>query len=137
MKRVKSSSLNQKLLDAIKKANGRFSEEAKKRYSKKDYYHSDHFDDVPNRGGRYVDEIHIDDPIIGKHPNYANNFSEWFNRYGDPFRHVNCRCTLEYEAEHESLLTMLGWSGIWNDLNTVQKMIVFRFVYKIENAEII
>jgi hypothetical protein len=49
----------------------------------------------------------------------------------------------EYHSYHaekihpQSLLTLDGWTGIWNQLNTVQKIKVFRFVYKVENAEII
>jgi hypothetical protein len=45
-----------------------------------------------------------------------------------------------YRAEKihpQSLLTLYGWTGIWNSLNTVQKMKVFRFVYKVENAALI
>jgi hypothetical protein len=45
-----------------------------------------------------------------------------------------------YRAEKihpASLLKLYGWTGIWNSLNTIQKIRVFRFVYKVENSEII
>jgi len=151
MKRIKSGSLNQKLLDAIKKAGGIYAEEAKKRYTKgetKNRYRSDPFVSSPehhapfNTGGyvhgRTADELHIDDPIDHFHTSgFKSSFYEWFTMYGNPYGHFTDK-TYKAEKRHsQSLLTMYGWTGIWNSLNTVQKIKVFRSVYNAENASII
>jgi hypothetical protein len=161
MKRVKSGSLNQKLLDTIKKAGGKFSEEAKKKYAKgntpNSYYHSDHFDNATHTGGiwnhmnmnnscngKNANEIHIDDLIRGKHPWQGTCMDDNGWIYIDADWAKDNKEDIDpdkfYHAEKihpQSLLTLYGWTGIWNSLNTPQKMKVFRFVYNVENAVII
>ena len=67
---------------------------------------------------------------------------EAFFKAGESMMHEARERAQKYKAKAtkihpQSLFTMIGWSGIWNSLNTVQKIKVFRFVYKVENASII
>jgi hypothetical protein len=75
------------------------------------------------------------DRIRGQHPWQETMMDDSGNLYF----HEDIDPNKTYRAEKihpQSLLTLYGWTGIWNSLNTVQKIKVFRFVYNVENAEI-